>query len=75
MHDRIRARWRPEHGWRALRVSAFVGTVLVGIHQGEVLLASGIMALPPAKVALSYAVPFCVSLYSSMTSGGSRDDG
>lgn len=54
---------------RALLVSAGVGTALVALNQGDVLLAAlSDAALPPAlawKVPLTYLVPFLVSFGSS----------
>lgn len=55
---------------RALLVSAGVGTALVALNQGDVLLAAlSDAALPPAlawKVPLTYLVPFLVSFGSSL---------
>ena len=48
---------------RALRVAIFVGTVLVAINQGDVLLDG---RYPPLwKVLLTYSVPYVVSSYSA----------
>ena len=48
---------------RASRVSLLVGTLLVAINQGDVLLAG---AFPPLwKIVLTYVVPFAVSSYST----------
>ena len=48
---------------RALKVSAIVGTLLVAINQGDLLLAGG---MPPLwKILLTYFVPYAVSSYSS----------
>lgn len=59
------------HLRRAGAVAAGVGTALVVLNQGDVLLAwlGGGALLPPAlgwKVPLTYAVPFLVSLGSSI---------
>ncbi|MEM6682432.1 MAG: nitrate/nitrite transporter NrtS [Pseudomonadota bacterium] len=48
---------------RALKVCGIVGTFLVCVHQGEVVLAGD---LPPFwKVLLTYCVPYSVSSYST----------
>lgn len=48
---------------RGLGMSLFVGTILVAINQGDVILA-GVMP-PYWKLALTYFVPYAVSTYSS----------
>ena len=48
---------------RALKVAAVIGTLLVAINQGDVLLRGDI---PPAwKLLLTYCVPYSVSTYSA----------
>lgn len=48
---------------RAAKVSLFIGTLLVAINQGDLLLAG---IIPPMwKLLLTYAVPFAVSSYST----------
>ncbi len=48
---------------RACRVALVVGTLLIGIHQGDVLLRGD---LPPVwKMLLTYCVPYSVSSYST----------
>ncbi len=48
---------------RALKVSAIVGTILILINQGDIILAG---TIPPIwKILLTYAVPYSVSSYSS----------
>lgn len=51
---------------RAVRVAAVVGTVLLIINQGDVLLAGHVTALVLAKSGLTYVVPFSVSTYSAL---------
>lgn len=51
---------------RALKVAAVVGTVLVAINQGNVLLTAGISPEVLAKIALTYCVPYGVSTYASV---------
>ncbi|MEM8917480.1 MAG: nitrate/nitrite transporter NrtS [Pseudomonadota bacterium] len=48
---------------RALKVGLVVGTILIGINQGD-LIAAG--QWPPVwKIALTYLVPYSVSSYST----------
>jgi len=48
---------------RALKVAVFVGTALIAINQGDVILSG---TVPPVwKVALTYLVPYGVSTYSA----------
>ena len=48
---------------RALQVTALVGSILVVINQGDLLLAG--MIPPIWKLALTYFVPYCVASYSA----------
>ena len=51
---------------RALKVGALVGTILVAINQGDVLLQGHITAEVAAKILLTYCVPYSVSTYASV---------
>jgi hypothetical protein len=53
---------------RAARTSALVGTILVAINQGDVLLAAGLGAISWSKIALTYFVPYAVSTSASVAS-------
>jgi hypothetical protein len=44
---------------RALKVAALIGTVLIAVNQGDVLLSGKVP--PPWKIVLTYLVPYCVS--------------
>ncbi|MGE0161271.1 MAG: nitrate/nitrite transporter NrtS [Gemmatimonadales bacterium] len=57
---------------RAVLVAAVVGTLLLAINQGDLILALEWSAALWWKIPLTYAVPFCVSLYSSLAA--SRPD-
>ena len=48
---------------RSLGVSVIIGSLLVAINQGDVILAGESPAI--WKVALTYAVPFCVASYGA----------
>jgi hypothetical protein len=47
----------------ALRMSLFIGSLLNLINQGDALL--GDAPLVPAKLLLTYAVPYCVATFSA----------
>ena len=51
---------------RSLRVSLIVGTVLIGINHGDVLLGSAASPDLLWKVPLTYLVPYSVSTYASV---------
>lgn len=51
---------------RALKTAAFVGFVLIGINHGDALLAGSVDATRLAKMLLTFAVPYCVSTWSSV---------
>ncbi len=50
---------------RSLLVALFVGTVLNLINQGDALFRGGHVDL--LKVALTYAVPYCVATYGAVS--------
>ncbi|MGE9266521.1 MAG: nitrate/nitrite transporter NrtS [Verrucomicrobiales bacterium] len=58
---------------RACLVSLIVGTLLNLINQGQHILCGNLALLSWPKLVLTYAVPFCVSLYSA-TSAKMRFD-
>lgn len=51
-----------QHFWQ---VAVIVGTILVGINQGDVILAGAAPNMP--KVILTYIVPYCVATYGAVT--------
>jgi hypothetical protein len=51
---------------RALKTAAWVGLVLAGINHADALLAGTIDATRVAKILLTFAVPYCVSTWSSV---------
>ncbi len=53
----------PSMARRSLMVATIVGTLLNVINQGDALLAGD--AVNWLKVALTYAVPFCVATYGA----------
>lgn len=57
---------RPTVVRRATRVSLIVGTLLVAINHGEVLLHGEIDALRITQMLLTYLVPYGVSTYAAV---------
>lgn len=50
---------------RALKVALVVGSILMLINHGDVILSNGLSIKEFIKIALTYLVPYCVSTYSS----------
>ncbi len=59
---------------RSLRVGAIVGTILVAINQGDLLLAGDLPLYAVWKIPLTYCVPYCVSTYASVSAIRSASD-
>jgi len=53
---------------RSVMVSAFVGTILMIINHGDIIIAGNLTSTHIFKIALTYVVPFLVSTYSSVES-------
>ena len=66
MKERLRIAIRRDIVLRSLKVSAIVGTILVAINQGDVILAGELPVSVLWKVALTYLVPYCVSTYAAV---------
>ena len=52
--------------WRALKVAALVGPILIVVNQGDVILRGGMSVVCMLKMALTFMVPYLVSTYSSV---------
>lgn len=50
---------------RAIKVALVVGSILMLINQGDVILSNGLQIKEFIKITLTYLVPYCVSTYSS----------
>ncbi|MBI4502049.1 MAG: NAD(P)H-hydrate epimerase [Gemmatimonadetes bacterium] len=57
---------------RAVRVALVVGTILVAINQGPALFGGHVSLTLAVRMALTYAVPFFVSLYAASRTQGDR---
>ena len=51
---------------RTANVSGIVGTILVAINPGDVLLQGSLTPVVVAKITLTYYIPYAVSTYSSV---------
>lgn len=59
---------------RGLCVGGIVGTILVAINQGDLLLAGDLPLNALWKIPLTYCVPYCVSTYASVSAIRSATD-
>jgi len=50
---------------RAIKVALVVGSILMLINHGDVMLSNGLSMKEFIKITLTYLVPYCVSTYSS----------
>jgi hypothetical protein len=66
MQQWIRIAMRRDIVMRSLKVAAVVGTMLVAINQGDLLLAGQLNLAGAWKIALTYLVPYCVSTHASV---------
>jgi len=57
---------------RAIKVALLVGTILLAINQGDVILTRHVTMLVVAKIGLTYVVPFSVSNYSALAANRLR---
>jgi hypothetical protein len=72
----VRCGWHALVYWpvcgRAIKVALIVGTILMLINQGDVLLGGHLTALVAGKIVLTYTVPFLVSTYSALAANRLR---
>ncbi len=52
---------------RGLKVSAIVGTILVAINQGDLILSGQLDGSAAWKISLTYLVPYCVATYGGVS--------
>jgi hypothetical protein len=51
---------------RAVKVSIVIGSVLVAINQGDVLISGAATAKTWIQIGLTFLVPYCVSTFASV---------
>ena len=64
----IQAATRPDVVKRSAKVGLIVGTILVAINQGNLLLSGSFQTELVWKIPMTYLVPYCVSTYASVQS-------
>ena len=52
---------------RGLKVGAVVGTILVAINHGDLILSGQLDASAAWKIPLTYLVPYCVATYGGVS--------
>lgn len=51
---------------RAIKVAVVVGSILMMINYGDIIMSNGLSFKEITKITLTYLVPYCVSTYSSV---------
>lgn len=67
MKDCLRIAIRRDVVLRGLKVAAIVGTILVAINQGDLILTGRLDATAAWKISLTYLVPYCVATYGGVS--------
>ena len=62
----LRSLVEPQILLRSLKIAAVVGTILVGINHGDLIIKGDTEKIEWYKIALTYIVPYCVSTYSAI---------
>ena len=68
----LRSLVEPKILLRSLKIAAVVGTILVGINHGDLIIKGDTEKIEWYKIALTYIVPYCVSTYSAIVSSVSK---
>ena len=58
---------------RGLKTGLIVGTILVAINQGDMILSGQLDASAAWKIPLTYLVPYCVATYGSVAAIRAHD--
>jgi hypothetical protein len=66
MSEWLRLAVSPSIVWRAVKVALVVGTILIAINYGDLILAGHVGGAMWVKMALTLFVPYGVSTYSSV---------
>jgi hypothetical protein len=67
MKEWLRIAMRRDICLRCLKVAAIVGTILVAINQGDLILGGQLDASAAWKIPLTYLVPYCVATYGCVS--------
>ena len=73
MQEWVRNAMRADIVLRSLKVSAIVGTILVAINQGDLILSGRLDVSAVWKIPLTYLVPYCVCTYGCVSAIRSHD--
>jgi hypothetical protein len=67
MREWLKIAMRRDIVLRGLQVAALVGTVLVAINQGDLIVSGRLDASAAWKIPLTYLVPYCVATYGGVS--------
>lgn len=67
---RLRVLWKPPVWRKALLAAGIVGTLLVGLNQGDLFLSGQVSARVLVKSLLTPVIPFCVTLLGAFLNTG-----
>ena len=73
MKEWLRIAMRRDIVLRGLKVGALVGTILVAINQGDMILSGQLDASAAWKIPLTYLVPYCVATYGGVSAIRAND--
>jgi hypothetical protein len=74
MSSWIRIALRKDVVLRGFKVGGIVGTILVAINQGDLLMSGELPSEAAWKIPLTYLVPYCVSTFASVAAIRSASD-
>ncbi len=66
MKEWLRIAMRRDLVLRGLKTGVIVGTILVAINQGDMILSGQLDASAAWKIPLTYLVPYCVATYGGV---------
>ena len=67
MKEWLRIAMRRDIVLRGLKTGVIVGTILVAINQGDMILGGQLDASAAWKIPLTYLVPYCVATYGGVS--------
>ncbi len=68
MSDWLQLALRRDVVIRAIKVGLFVGSILIAINYGDVMITGESFSAMIWKIPLTYVVPYCVATYASVES-------
>lgn len=73
MKEWLRIALRRDIVMRGLKVGAIVGTILVAINQGDLILRGQLDISATWKIPLTFLVPYCVATYGGVSALRARE--